>query len=70
MKLQKAYLCIDCDEIFTLSRFDHSHCPSCQSLSFRPIQRWMDYVPTVNTETKGTERDELINGMEDKHDKR
>lgn len=42
MRLQNAYLCIDCDEIFDpLGQGGKHQCPACTSRSCAPISGWI-----------------------------
>ncbi len=40
MKLTEAFLCIDCDEVFT-AHGNNPSCPSCNSRSFAPVSGWI-----------------------------
>jgi hypothetical protein len=40
-KLKDSYLCMDCDEIFTIDGKPGASCPSCTSRSFAPISGWI-----------------------------
>ena len=42
--LQNARLCLDCDTVF-----DEPRCPSCSSVSYFPLSRWVR--PAVASET-------------------
>jgi hypothetical protein len=55
MKLQEAFLCMDCDEVFTVEGKTNPECPSCASRSYAPISGWItswdlvDKLQTLNT---------------------
>lgn len=41
MKLAQAYLCIDCDEIFSVAGQTNPACPNCASRTYAPIAGWL-----------------------------
>jgi hypothetical protein len=44
MKLRDALLCIDCDELFTISEGSvcNPRCPNCASSVFAPLSAWIE----------------------------
>lgn len=59
MKLRKAYLCIDCDEIFEVEGKTNPECPSCTSRSYAPIAGWItsqDFADRMNAMESGKRR--------------
>lgn len=42
MRLQNAYICIDCDEVFDpIGQGGKHQCPACASMSCAPISGWI-----------------------------
>jgi hypothetical protein len=49
MPLENARLCLDCDTVF-----DEARCPSCDSISFFPLSRWVR--PAVESSSEAPKR--------------
>ncbi len=41
MKRTEAYLCLDCDEIYTLGAKTNAACPACGSRAKAPVAGWI-----------------------------
>ncbi len=42
MKLKDAYLCMECDEVFSVTGRTNPSCPSCTSRSYAPLAAWVE----------------------------
>jgi hypothetical protein len=41
LKLNEAYLCMECEEIFSITNRTNARCPSCTGRSFAPLAAWV-----------------------------
>ena len=62
MRLKDAYLCVDCDEVFTLNRASGYKCPNCGSDSYGPLQRWTGWMQ--DTEVERVEKEMIYEGLD------
>ena len=62
MRLKDAYLCVDCDEVFTLSRSSGYKCPNCGEESFGSLERWMGRMD--DTEVRREEKEMIYEGLD------
>ena len=44
MKLNVAYFCINCEEIFDGGDYKKDHCPKCASSNIFPIGKWLNAI--------------------------
>jgi DNA-directed RNA polymerase subunit RPC12/RpoP len=58
MQLNKAYLCIDCDEVFETYGRPNACCPKCLSRSFAPVAGWI--TTQAMAERLATPRVEIV----------
>jgi uncharacterized protein (DUF983 family) len=61
MKLNKAYICLDCEEITTA----YAYCPSCGSTRLYPVFNWVKPLNTKKgkEEEKNAKDNSSLNGV-------